>query len=118
MNAYAVKTFFQDRVLVISTPQRLLNMLERPADRDDPFTHTLCAKLRLVVVDEAHRAGAPTYIRLANHLSLRSPAVAFVGLTATPFRTEYAAAENGIKALKETFQELVEAVSLGRSARQ
>src|SRR5438132_9713360 len=87
MNAYAVKTFFQDRVLVISTPQRLLNMLERPADRDNPFTHTLCAKLRLVVVDEAHRAGAPTYIRLANHLSLRSPAVAFVGLTATPFRT-------------------------------
>ncbi len=113
-----MKTLFQGRALLVSTPQRLLNLLDRSAAKDSPLIRALCGKLSLTVVDEAHRAGAPTYIRLASLISKRNPSVAFVGLTATPFRTEYTAAEDGIAALKETFQELVEASSLGRSPRE
>jgi DNA repair protein RadD len=113
-----LKTLFQGRALLVSTPQRLLNLLDRSVSQDNSFTRALCAKLSLAVVDEAHRAGAPTYIKLAGLIGKRNPKVAFVGLTATPFRTEYAAAEDGIAALKETFQELLEAGSLGKAPRE
>ena len=47
----------------------------------------LGAKTRLVVVDEAHQATAPTYRNLITSLADTGPCTALLGLTATPGRT-------------------------------
>ncbi len=47
----------------------------------------LGAKTRLVVVDEAHQATAPTYRNLIESLADTGPSTAVLGLTATPGRT-------------------------------
>ncbi|MCC6811530.1 MAG: DEAD/DEAH box helicase family protein [Deltaproteobacteria bacterium] len=71
--------------VLVSTPQRIVNLL----DNASPVAKTAAAELEqslaIVVVDEAHRAGAPSYKRIIEHFAGATSMVAVVGLTATPF---------------------------------
>jgi DNA repair protein RadD len=64
----------------------------------------------LILIDEAHRAAAPSYraIMKAFKESPRNPAM--IGLTATPFRQEYSATDPsaGTRELRELFHQIIE----------
>lgn len=102
----------QDTVqVVVATPQRLLNDLQRWSSDEatSPRASRWRQRLGLVVIDEAHRAAAPQYRRLLEGLiDGEEPHV--LGLTATPFRREYMQAfpELGTKELILLFRTLVE----------
>jgi superfamily II DNA or RNA helicase len=72
----------------ISTPQRIANLIAEHTTEGEHAMASLRNAAGAVVVDEAHRAAAPTYSTILKlfHLS-DGPAV--LGLTATPFRMEY-----------------------------
>ena len=69
----------------------------------------------VLVIDEAHRAAAPTYRRIIERHGDRA---AIVGLTATPYRREFDRhdPQAGTEALRELFRNLILADSLGREA--
>jgi DNA repair protein RadD len=95
--------------ILVSTPQRIDN-LRLGASVDDReaaqrFLRRLRDVLRVVVVDEAHRAAAPIYRRILETLQVEPASL--LGLTATPFRN-VADPEAGARELKEVFGELVE----------
>jgi superfamily II DNA or RNA helicase len=105
----------REHQLIVSTPQRLLNDIERwRALRDDRLEAWL-ASIELVIIDEAHRAAAPQYKRV---ISLFEPASGedsgdqprILGLTATPFRNEYLRdyPELGTKELYTLFRQMAE----------
>ena len=73
---------FSDGMLVASFQK--LHALNK---RDPVGVLRLARPIRLVVVDEAHQAVAPTYGRLANLLVETGHPSALLGLTATPGRT-------------------------------
>ncbi len=70
-----------------------------------------------LVIDEAHRAAAPTYRRIIERYGESS---AVIGLTATPYRREFDRRNPraGTEALRELFRHLVVAESLGKEATQ
>lgn len=117
-HSHAIKSLIDEKVLVISTPVRLVNALKHDGSHANEFATSLAAAVNVVIVDEAHRAGAPTYRELISQIREVNSAACFIGLTATPYRTEYANANSGITALKEIFDELLEARSLGDSPRE
>jgi DNA repair protein RadD len=96
--------------VLISTPQRIANLL----NNDDPdaksVANVLRATLGLLLVDEAHRAGAPSYRFILDELLPKDREVSVVGLTATPFRMEYLNSDptEGTRQLKGLFGRLIE----------
>jgi len=93
--------------VVVSTPQRIVNLLERSDDEARTLTGQLRQALGLIIVDEAHRAAARSYRTILSALGTEASCV---GLTATPFRFEYLGddPEAGTRELKEIFRELIE----------
>ncbi|HTQ78687.1 MAG TPA: DEAD/DEAH box helicase family protein, partial [Thermoanaerobaculia bacterium] len=75
--------------VLVTTPQRLLNLLDGRTAAGAALLAELLPALGLLVIDEAHRAAAPSYRRVLHGLSLPGQPVSVVGLTATPFRMEY-----------------------------
>lgn len=100
--------------VIVSTPQRLDNIRRKAnvenVQRSEEFLTRLQRALRLIVIDEAHRAAAPIYRRIADYYDTGEPGV--VGLTATPFRN-VGAPEAGAQELQAIFHELVEPQVIG-----
>ena len=105
---------------LISTPHRLVNLLEERIQGAPEVIENLEGTTGLVLIDEAHRAAAPSYrtIMQAFQDTRRRPAM--IGLTATPFRQEYLATDPsaGTRELRELFQQIIEPVeTLGENPR-
>jgi DNA repair protein RadD len=66
------------------------------------------------VIDEAHRAAAPTYQNIITSFGKAQHEPAIVGLTATPFRHEYAANDPiaGTLELRELFRTIIEPIDV------
>ncbi|HEX4962089.1 MAG TPA: DEAD/DEAH box helicase family protein [Thermoanaerobaculia bacterium] len=98
--------------VLVTTPHRLLNLLDGKTRGSEAVLADLVTALGLIVVDEAHRAAAPSYRRILETLAPPERPVSVVGLTATPFRMEYLGddPEEGTRELKEIFHRLVEPV--------
>jgi superfamily II DNA or RNA helicase len=76
--------------------------------------------LGLLVIDEAHRAAAPSYRRVITGLLGEARPTPVVGLTATPFRKEYIEddPEAGTEELQAIFRNLIEpTTTLGDNVR-
>src|SRR5690606_16186316 len=73
----------------ISTPQRFANLIREATDEAKEAVGRLRNSVGAVVIDEAHRAAAPSYQQILSLFEGVGNA-AVIGLTATPFRTEYA----------------------------
>jgi DNA repair protein RadD len=96
--------------VVISTPHRLVNLMEERIQGAAEVLENLKGTTGLILIDEAHRAAAPSYRKImqAFQNSPRKPAM--IGLTATPFRQEYSATDPhaGTRELQELFQQIIE----------
>lgn len=84
----------REHQLIVATPQRLLNDIERWRALGDERLEDWLASVELVVIDEAHRAAAPQYQRVIALFEAaageeRGDEPRILGLTATPFRNEY-----------------------------
>lgn len=105
--------------VLISTPQRMVNLLASTEGWAAQVARELPMLLCAVVVDEAHRAAAPSYLRVIAELVGDRPDVPLVGLTATPFRMEYADEPfAGTRELREVFGSLTEPRALGDDPRR
>ncbi len=95
--------------VVVTTPQRLVNLLDGRAQGGARLLRELVPALGLIVIDEAHRAAAPSYRRILSDLA-SGRSVSVVGLTATPFRMEYLGddPEEGTRELRAVFDRLIE----------
>lgn len=95
--------------IIVSTPQRLDNIRHKSRVEDTElaqlFLTRLRTNLRLILIDEAHRAAAPIYRRIVEHF--QEPEAALIGMTATPFRN-VATPELGAHELQEIFGSLIE----------
>ena len=91
-------------LVLVSTPQSFVG--ESQEDWPDPAA---------IVIDEAHRAAAPTYRSIIERHGEQS---AIIGLTATPYRREFDPRnpQAGTEALQALFQRLIVAESLGQDA--
>jgi superfamily II DNA or RNA helicase len=108
--------------VLISTPHRLRNFL---IDAASPAECNLIANLhramRVLVIDEAHRAAAPLYREILTQFSAEESNACVIGLTATPFRKEYFLddPEQGTRELRDIFKRILEPTeSLGEDPRQ
>jgi DNA repair protein RadD len=106
----ALRDAFRRPSVIVSTPQRIANLLEGKTRGSEQVIPELLSALGLIVIDEAHRAAAPTYRRLLESLIDVQRRVSVFGLTATPFRMEYVGhdPEEGTRDLIEVFDKLVE----------
>lgn len=106
--------------VIVSTPQRIANLLDGKSRGSEFVLGDFLEALGLIVIDEAHRAAAPTYRKIVEALIRPEKRVSLFGLTATPFRMEYVGhdPEEGTRDLKEIFNDLVEPIdTLGANAR-
>ena len=106
--------------VLISTPHRLVNLLEERIQGAAEVIENLEGSIGLILIDEAHRAAAPSYrtIMQAFEESRRRPAM--IGLTATPFRQEYSATDlhAGTRELRELFTQIIKPLeTLGENPR-
>ena len=104
--------------VLISTPQRVVNLLKSNSDQAQTVVADLRKSLGTLIVDEAHRAAAPSYRNILRDLV--TDGVPVVGLTATPFRMEYNEKDQdaGTTELRNLFRTLIEPTeSLGGSIR-
>jgi superfamily II DNA or RNA helicase len=104
----------------ISTPQRIVNLLGGRVPDGAEVIDQIVAASALLVVDEAHRAAAPSYLKIIDAFTAGHPGVCVVGLTATPFRNEYDAHDPhaGTRELKRLFGHIIEPVrTLGENPR-
>jgi DNA repair protein RadD len=100
--------------VLISTPQRMINLLDGHVQGSEGIIEDLKHSLGLLLVDEAHRAAAPSYALIFKKLIPHDRLVSVAGLTATPYRSEYLDnPEEGTKKLKEVFNHLIEPTTLG-----
>ena len=111
-NREVLRQLLTVRSVLVSTPQRLVNLLDRRIQEGDPVLDDLKKALRLIVIDEAHRAAAPSYRRILLDLIPSGRHVSVAGLTATPFRGVSLEdnTEAGTKELKELFHKLIEPI--------
>ena len=94
--------------LVVATPARLINDLEDwRRTRPEALSQWLCA-VKLIVIDEAHRAAAPQYQKLIEEFGGEHSRTKVLGLTATPFRNEYLTGfpELGTRELYKLFRKI------------
>lgn len=106
--------------VLVSTPQRMVNVLEGVRPGAISLADDLKRSLGLLVIDEAHRAAAPSYRRVISGLLGDDGDAPVVGLTATPFRMEYVEddPEAGTKELRAIFRNLIEPTeTLGEQVR-
>lgn len=103
----------REHQLIVATPQRLLNDVERWRALGDERLENWLASVELLVVDEAHRAAAPQYQRVfalfeAGTADAPGDEPRILGLTATPFRNEYLREypELGTKELYTLFRQI------------
>ncbi len=103
--------------VLISTPQRIANLTDGKTKGGSGFLERLDESLGLVLIDEAHRAAAPMYQRILGRITSSTSKPSVVGLTATPFRLEYAQddPEAGTRELTAIFERLVEPTMLGEN---
>lgn len=91
--------------LVVTTPIKALKLVTSADDR----IASLAKMTRLMVIDEAHRAAAPTYRQLIDKLPAM---VAVVGLTATPYGKVYLSQNSTDELLKIFDSKLIPPESL------
>ncbi|HET8897934.1 MAG TPA: DEAD/DEAH box helicase family protein [Rhodanobacteraceae bacterium] len=94
--------------VVIATPARLINDIERwKRDHTQAFA-TWHDSVRLIIIDEAHRAASPQYKSLMDEFGGDEAQAKVLGLTATPFRREYLkdTPELGTKELYSLFRRI------------
>lgn len=95
--------------VLVSTPQCIVNIIESGggAQNADSLFGIIDESLRLMIIDEAHRAAAPSYRKILKAFNKQAP---LLGLTATPFRDVFLGDESreGTEDLKEIFKNLVE----------
>ena len=106
--------------VLVSTPQRIISLLDSARPDAVLVVEALRNGTGLLVVDEAHRAAAPSYRRILEELVSGEQPAPVVGLTATPFRMEYVGddPDAGTAELREIFRDLIEAAAtLGASPR-
>ncbi len=106
--------------VLVSTPQRLAGVLAGTRPGAASMAADLERALGLLVIDEAHRAAAPIYRRVIAGLLHDGSPTPVIGLTATPFRREYAEddPEAGTRELRDIFRHLIEPSStLGEQPR-
>lgn len=115
-----LSTMAQRPAVLVSTPQRIQNLMEGKIAGGESILEALMQLVGLIVIDEAHRAAAPTYQRIIAHFGKTQHEPAIVGLTATPFRHEYAVDDPiaGTLELRELFRTIIEPIEvLGEDAR-
>jgi len=113
----SVKT--QPAVLV-STPQRIVNLLRGRLQHSQEVVEDLQRSAVLLLIDEAHRAAAPSYRTIVEAFTAVNPGAAVIGLTATPFREEYDPKDPdaGTRELRRLFKSIIEPIeTLGEDAR-
>lgn len=71
--------------ITVCTPLKFYNLISENENLRDLFTK----KTSVVIIDEAHRAGAKTYQNIIEKISQQNNSVSFIGVTATPYRMEY-----------------------------
>lgn len=94
--------------VIVTTPLTLPRVVRllRDGDADGPS-----AAPSLMVIDEAHRAAAPTYHTAVDSLRRWNPDVSVLGLSATPVRETYASHPyDGTRELTRLFKHLVEPI--------
>lgn len=84
-HAQALDNLKTSPCVLISTPQRIFNLLCDPSEPAKALRGDLRYGVGAIVVDEAHRAAAPTYRRILDDFEQHTKA-SVLGLTATPFR--------------------------------
>jgi len=107
--------------VLISTPQRIVNLLDNRVEGAGSVLDGLRQSLSVLFIDEAHRAAAPSYRRIVRDLIPSVHPVSVAGLTATPFRMEYANddPEEGTRDLRDIFENLIEPIhTLGEDPRE
>jgi DNA repair protein RadD len=118
-NREALSDILRRPSVIVSTPQRFINLIEdaKPEARD--LRRDLLRTVALVMVDEAHRAAAPSYKRIFDYLGAAPQPVVIAGLTATPFRNTFGPDQTaGARELKKLFANLIEAECLGDDPRE
>ncbi len=116
----ALRDLFKKPCVLVSTPQRMLNLITGSADGGKEVLESLLPSLGLIAIDEAHRTAAPMYRRLLATLRASETPPTLIGLTATPFTKEYVGSspDAGTKELHDVFHRLVEPLkTLGLSPR-
>ncbi len=106
--------------VLVSTPQRLVNMLNDRVHRGSEVMGDLKESTGVILVDEAHRAAAPSYRTIIRAFQHAASGPAVVGLTATPFRREYSPTDPGAGTLelRDLFHRIIEpAETLGDDPR-
>ncbi len=94
--------------ILVSSPRRFLSAL---TGRETTVpAEELLAGTSAIVIDEAHRAAAPTYRSIFEAAHKVSESIGLIGLTATPFRMEYDQVdpEKGTRELRELFKRRIE----------
>ena len=116
----AVTDILKQPSVLVSTPQRIVNLIDDRRENSQDVLQVLLSTVSLILVDEAHRAAAPSYRTLLERFATVQSDTRVVGLTATPFRMEYQRDEEaGTKELKEVFRRLIEPTrTLGPDARR
>lgn len=105
---------------LLSTPHRIVSLIEGRADGSEAVLAELQQRTKLLVIDEAHRAAAPSYRRILESFRAAGSDAALIGLTATPFRGEYDRADPtaGTAELKRVFRDIIEPLrTLGENPR-
>jgi hypothetical protein len=97
--------------VLVSTPHRIVNLLADKVAGGKPLIDDIRQTAGLILIDEAHRAAAPTYRSILTEFAGNNT-VTVLGLTATPFRHEYAAQdpEAGARELRQLFEGIIEPV--------
>lgn len=106
--------------VLVSTPNRMVNLIAAPDEGRRDLLTMLRDSINIIVIDEAHRAAAPSYRQIVEEFVDQTGRMSLVGLTATPFRLEYMGSdpEAGTKELREIFVNLIEAENtLGENPR-
>jgi superfamily II DNA or RNA helicase len=106
--------------VLISTPQRIVNLFRGRVANSSELLEGLRKTLGLILVDEAHRAAAPSYRQIIATFRKALDDVRVIGLTATPFRQEYSADDPmaGTRELRELFENIIEPIdTLGEEPR-
>jgi superfamily II DNA or RNA helicase len=96
--------------VLVSTPQRIVNLLSGRIKGGRAVVDDIQRNAVLLLVDEAHRAAAPSYRTIIEAFASVNPAAAVIGLTATPFREEYDQRDPdaGTRELRRLFKAIIE----------
>ena len=113
----AVKTH---PAVLVSTPQRVVNLLSGRLQHGREVLEDLQRSTVLLLIDEAHRAAAPSYRTIVDAFTAVNAGAAVIGLTATPFREEYDPKDPdaGTRELRRLFRSIIEPIeTLGENPR-